>query len=321
MNFILIMTKKITNILLTGGTGMVGKNILEHKQSSKFHFHHPTRQEVDLTNYNLVYEYIKNIDVDLVINCAAHVGGIQASIDNPIDWMNINIEISKNVIMASKNLNIKNLLNFSSSCVYPKDAKNPFEESFILSGKPEPTNEGYAIAKIFSTKLCEYIVREDNSYNYKTIIPCNLYGYYDNFTLGRSHALASIIQKIHSAKKNNISDISIWGDGLARREFLFASDLADFILNAILKFNDLPYLMNVGLGKDFSINEYYQIVADIFHWKGNFIHDLSKPTGIKQKLVSIKLQEEFGWFPQNNVIEGITKTCNFYSNLLRDKKY
>ena len=189
---------------------------------------------------------------------------------------------------------------------------NPLHEEDILKGELEPTNEGYALAKIFTTRLCKYINLEDPFYEYKTIIPCNLYGRYDRFEPGRSHAIAAIIHKIHQAKITNAKTVEVWGDGLVRREFMYAGDLANIIMKGIRNFNKLPYLMNAGLGQDYTINEYYSVVAKYFKWKGKFIHNLSKPVGMKQKLVSTKLQEQFGWTPPTSLHQGIKKTCEYY---------
>ncbi len=162
-----------------------------------------------------------------------------------------NIDIGRNVILASRDAGVKKVLNLSSSCMYPRNAANPLTEDLILKGELEPTNEGYALAKIFAMRLCEYIQKEDSSFQYKTLISCNLFGRFDKFDPRHSHLIPAIIHKIHLAKVNNENTVEIWGDGNARREFMYAGDLADAIFKAITSFDMLPSLMNVGLGGDY----------------------------------------------------------------------
>ena len=220
--------------------------------------------------------------------------------------------MGRNIIMAAKENNIKNLLNLASSCMYPKDAVNPLSENLILKGELEPTNEGYAIAKIMSTRLCEYIVKEDNSKNYKTVIPCNLYGKYDKFHPKNSHMIPAVMRKIHDANLSGANEINIWGDGSARREFMYVEDLSDFIFYAITKFDKMPQNINVGLGYDYSINDYYSEIAKVLDYKGSFSHDLTKPIGMKQKLINNTKQKEFGWKHKTTLKEGLIKTYKYY---------
>ncbi|HIE16112.1 MAG TPA: NAD-dependent epimerase/dehydratase family protein, partial [Bacteroidales bacterium] len=215
------------------------------------------------------------------------------------------------IIIAAKQNNIKKLLNVTSSCMYPRNAQNPLKEEAILTGELEPTNEGYAIAKIFSQRLCSYIVSEDTSFMYKTIIPCNLYGKWDKFDENNSHMIPAVIKKVYNAKKNN-TNVEIWGSGKARREFMYASDFAEFIWYGVNNFNKMPFLMNVGLGKDYTINEYYNVISKVIGFNGKFINNTSKPEGMKQKLVDISKQIEFGWMPKYSLEEGIKETYKYF---------
>ena len=301
-------------ILLTGSTGMVGKNILAHNSAINYNFLTPSSKDLNLLNYQDVKNYITIHQPDFVIHAAGKVGGIQANIKEPVSFLIDNIDMGRNIIMAAKNNNIKNLLNLASSCMYPRNAENPLSESLILKGELEPTNEGYAIAKIMSTRLCEYIVKEDGSKNYKTVIPCNLYGKYDKFHPKNSHMIPAVISKIHNAKLSNASEISIWGDGNSRREFMYAEDLADFIFYALTNFDKMPQNINVGLGHDFSINEYYSEIAKLLDYKGEFSHDLTKPTGMKQKLIDDTKLKEFGWKSRITLTEGLSKTIDYYKS-------
>ena len=303
-------------ILLTGSNGMVGKNILDHNSAINYNFLTPSSKDLNLLNYQDVKNYITIHQPDFVIHAAGKVGGIQANIKEPVSFLVDNIDMGRNIIMAAKNNNIKNLLNLASSCMYPRNAENPLSESLILKGELEPTNEGYAIAKIMSTRLCEYIVKEDGSMNYKTVIPCNLYGKYDKFHPKNSHMIPAVISKIHNAKLSNASEISIWGDGNSRREFMYAEDLADFIFYALTNFDKMPQNINVGLGHDFSINEYYSEIAKLLDYKGEFSHDLTKPTGMKQKLIDDTKLKEFGWESGTTLTEGLSKTIGYYKSII-----
>ena len=302
--------KKI--ILLTGGSGMVGSNIIDHEYSTKYKILSPSSSDLNLLNYQNTENYIAFNKPEFVIHAAGIVGGIEANMSYPVKFLFNNMQMGLNILMASKTKKIKKFINLGSSCMYPKNVENPIPEDLILKGELEPTNEGYAIAKLASSRLCEYITREDSSYLYKTIIPCNLYGKYDNFNYDSSHMIPGVIKRIHDAKNNNSEFVDIWGDGLARREFMYAADLADFIYYAVENFNKMPQNINVGLGFDYKIIEYYKIIADIIGYRGKFNHDMSKPIGMKKKLIDIKKLNEFGWSHQTSLESGIKKTYDYF---------
>lgn len=299
-------------IFLTGGNGMVGKNILNYSEAKNFTFFHPSSKELNLQDYNAVDEFIKINKPDFVIHAAGLVGGIQANMANPVNFLMVNLDIGRNIILAAKNNNVKHFMNLASSCMYPRNAENPLAEELILQGELEPTNEGYAIAKIVSTRLCEYITKEDNSFIYKTIIPCNLYGKYDKFSPEHSHMVPAVINKIQDAVQNNKSEIDIWGDGLSRREFMYAEDLANFVFYAIANFDKMPQNLNVGLGYDYTINEYYSVIAKVLGYNGTFVHDLTKPVGMRQKLIDDTKLKQFGWKHSTSLEEGIEKTVDYF---------
>lgn len=292
---------------------MVGRNIAEYKESKKYKLLTPSSKELNLLDRTLVDNYLKKYSPDIIIHCAGMVGGIQANIANPVSFLVKNTQIGLNIIMASKEAKIKQFINMSSSCMYPREAINPLGEELILKGELEPTNEGYALAKITSTRLCEYINREDETFKYKTVIPCNLYGRYDKFDPKHSHMLPAVIKKIYDAKINNQSKIDIWGDGEVRREFMYAEDLADFIYYAIENFEVMPQNINVGLGHDYTINEYYQEIEKVIGYEGEFIHDLTKPIGMRQKLIDDTKLQAFGWKYKTSLSEGIEKTYEYYT--------
>ena len=306
-------------ILLTGSSGMVGRNIAEHSGASNFKMLLPTSSELNLLDAHCVMKYMSKNQPDMIIHCAGIVGGIQANINQPERFLVENMKMGINILTSAKACDIKKFMNLGSSCMYPRDVKNPLSEDMISKGELEPTNEGYAIAKVAITKLCDFINREDDSYLYKTVIPCNLFGKYDKFDPVNSHMIPAVMSKINHAKIKNEKSIDIWGDGLARREFMYVGDFADFIYYAIDHFNLMPQNINVGLGHDYSINEYYQKIADTVGYKGTFLHDLSKPTGMKQKLIDDTKLKEFGWKYQTTLEEGLKKTFYYYLNEINDE--
>ncbi|MEZ8785131.1 GDP-L-fucose synthase family protein [Vibrio splendidus] len=301
-------------ILLTGSNGMVGKNILAIAPRYQHEFLAPTSCELNLLDAASVCHYVEKHKPDMVIHAAGIVGGIQANMAQPVKFLVENMQMGLNILTAANDTGVAKFLNLSSSCMYPRDAINPLSENLILKGELEPTNEGYALAKVTSTRLCEYIGQENPERLYKTIIPCNLYGRFDKFDPNHSHMIPAVIRKIDEAKKNQQAEIDIWGDGEARREFMYAEDLADFIFYALDNFVDMPQNLNVGLGTDYTINEYYQAVADVVGYDGQFTHDLSKPVGMKQKLIDDAKLKEFGWGYKTSLQAGIEKTYAYYIN-------
>lgn len=301
-------------ILLTGGSGMVGSNIINHELSQNYKILSPSRLDLNLLNYKNIYDYITLNKPEIIIHAAGTVGGIEANMNYPVKFLVDNMQMGLNIIMAAKTKNVKKFINLASSCMYPKNAENPISEDLILKGNLEPTGEGYSIAKLTTTRLCEYINREDKSFLFKTVIPCNLYGKYDNFSYDSSHMIPGVIRRIHDAKNNNTKFVDIWGDGLARREFMYAADLADFIYYAVENFVNMPQNINVGLGRDYSIAEYYNMIANIVGYKGKFNHDLSKPIGMKQKLIDITKLNKFGWMYKTSLELGIRETYKYFLN-------
>lgn len=299
-------------IFITGGSGMVGRNLLEHPASAGYSILAPTSKELNLLSSEHVTAYLNQHKPDFVIHSAGIVGGIQANIANPVKFFSDNMQMALNIINGSRAAGIKNLLNLGSSCMYPRNGSNPLKEESILTGELEPTNEGYALAKISAARLCDYISRENPDLAYKTIIPCNLYGRHDKFGTHNSHMIPAVIAKINLAVKSNAPEVDIWGDGEARREFMFAEDLADFIYFSLAKFEQLPQLLNVGLGYDYTINQYYQTVASVLGFKGRFVHDITKPVGMKQKLIDTTLLHAFGWKAKTSLEDGIKSTYQYF---------
>ena len=298
--------------MISGANGMVGRNIVDYLASKHYILLTPSSKELNLLDRNSVDTYLQKNTPDYIIHCAGIVGGIQANLANPVKFLVENVQMGLNIIMGAYDAGIHKFINLSSSCMYPREAVNPLQEELILKGELEPTNEGYAIAKVTATRLCEYIAKENDEFHYKTVIPCNLYGKYDKFDPKHSHMLPAVVKKIHEAKEDNQHSVDIWGDGEARREFMYAEDLADFIYYALENFEKMPQNINVGLGHDYRINEYYEAIAEVIGYEGKFVHDLSKPIGMKQKLIDDTKLQAFGWKYKTSLKEGIEKIYEYY---------
>jgi GDP-L-fucose synthase len=306
-------------ILITGSTGMVGHNLLENEDITRHDILKPSSSELDLLNYKDIQTYLKKTKPDMIIHCAGKVGGIQANMNDMYNFFTCNVLMGINLVKAAKEHGIKKFLNLSSSCIYPRNYRNPLKEEYILQAELEPTNEGYALAKLSILKMCEYISKEYPEYQYKTFIPCNLYGRWDKFDDVNSHMIPSVIKKNYAAIISKSPEIEIWGDGMARREFMYAADIASCVAKAIENFEDVPGIMNVGLGFDYSINEYYETIKKTLNYKGSFTHNISRPVGMKQKLLDINLQTQWGWKPKVTLEEGIAKTYQFFLEHVNDK--
>ena len=299
-------------ILLTGGSGMVGRNLLDTAPGTIWA---PSSKELNLLSFSNVSHALKEFQPDLIIHAAGRVGGIAANMAAPYEFLFENLEMGKNLIAAAKELPSVKFLNFSSSCVYPRLGVNPLKEEAILTGELEPTNEGYALAKLSVMRLGEF-ASKNTSLNFKSLIPCNLYGRYDHFDPIKSHLLPSIMMKVHKAKTENQETIEIWGTGTVRREFMFATDLAQITWDCVKIFDQLPSSMNIGLGHDFSILEYYQTAARVLGFTGDYEFNTSKPEGMKQKLVDNTRMRNLGLRAKTSLEDGIKQTFDFYLSTL-----
>jgi len=299
-------------LLITGGNGMVGKNLQNHPSSQQYELLTPSSKELNLLDYQTIVNYLIYTKPDLIIHAAGKVGGIKANMADPYGFLYANMIMGFNLVQAARTVGIIKLLNLGSSCMYPKDALNPLNEEQILDGKLEPTNEGYALAKISVAKLC--IAACNERFQYKTLIPCNLYGTWDKFGATEAHLIPAIIAKIH-AIKNTDKPIEIWGSGNVRRKFMFTQDLVDFIYLALPQIENLSHFTNVGIGTDLSILEYYNTVKEVIGIDTPYFFDTSKPEGMKQKVVDITQQKKLGWSPKTSLKLGIEKTYEYYQNL------
>lgn len=295
---------------------MVGRNIQSHPSASEYIWLTPGSAVLNLLDYTAVRQYFEAQHPDVVIHAAGRVGGIQANMQEPVRFLVDNLDMGRNVMMAAAEAGITRLINFGSTCMYPKDKQSALSEEDMLTGMLEPTNEGYALAKIMVARLADYLHRENPQLHYKTLIPCNLYGPYDKFDPRWSHMIPAVIYKLHQAKQQGLDSVEIWGTGEARREFLYAGDLADAVMRALTNFESLPQLVNIGLGRDYTVNQYYEIAAKVVGYQGGFHHDLSKPTGMQRKLSDTRRATEWGWQPGHTLEQGLAKTYQYYLNQL-----
>ncbi|WP_206434968.1 GDP-L-fucose synthase [Sphingomonas sp. S-NIH.Pt1_0416] len=299
-------------VWITGANGMVGRNLCEHPQAADWDILAPSRTELNLSDRQAVRAFVNAQRPDLVIHAAGQVGGIQANIADPVGFLVNNLDMGRNVIMAASEEGVPALINLASSCMYPRGRDHALRESDMLTGELEPTNEGYALAKIISTRLCDYIARTHGDRAYRTVIPCNLYGRHDKFDPKASHLVPAIIAKVSKAVADGEDEVEIWGDGTARREFMYAADLADAIWRGAENPVALPQVMNIGLGDDHTILEYYEAVAKALGWTGRFRFDLTRPVGMQRKLSDVSRQREWGWSAPTSLQDGIAATIQFY---------
>ncbi len=304
----------MSRVLITGGGGMVGRNLAEHPAADLHEVFAPRRAELDLSDMNACLVAISEFRPDLVIHAAGRVGGILANSANQAGFLVDNLDIGRNIVLAARQSGVPRLLNLGSSCMYPRQAPNPILEESVLSGPLEPTNEGYALAKIMVTRLCDFI-SESDGLCYRTAIPCNLYGPHDKFGLEVSHMLPGIINKVHHALEADLPTVEIWGDGTARREFMYAADLAGALWHLADRLEEIPGMINLGMGSDRTVLDYYETVAEVIGWRGRFTFDLTRPVGMQQKLVDTRRQEALGWSPSTSLKDGIAMTYEYYLGL------
>jgi GDP-L-fucose synthase len=292
---------------------MLGSNLLG--KISAFQEHSTiglTRADLDLRDPKTLGQILTREKPDLLIHAAAKVGGIQANIKSPFEFLASNLIMDTNVIQSCISAGVENVLYVGSSCMYPKDYRQPLVETDILAAQLEPTNEGYAIAKIAGSKLCDY-ASESFGLNYRTIIPSNLYGPGDNFNPSSSHLLASVIRKVHEAKVTGASEIEVWGSRSARREFTYVGDLASWVVASLPNISELPSTLNLGTGEDHSIDEFYSEAMSALEYEVPLVHDTSKPEGMKAKLMdSSHARQNHAWDPKTDLLTGLKMTYRWF---------
>ena len=306
-------------ILITGGSGMLGRAISKILTNSKgtHVVYEPTRSELDLLNLESVRIYLSENKFDSIIHCAALVGGIQANIESPFEYLNTNVRIDSNLMSVAQTEKIKNFLYIASSCMYPARTSQPMKESQLLTGPPEETNEGYALAKIVGTKTVEAVGR---SLNWRTLVLSNLYGPGDKYDIPKSHLVAAIVKKVMNAKDNNVNQIEMWGTGNVRREFTFINDVAEYISEVIFNLAEIPQIMNLGSGIDYSVKEYYDLVCEAADYKGKIVSNPTRPEGMLSKLMDSSIASQNAWRPTTSIAVGIKLTTEDFVLNYQDMK-
>ena len=309
-------------IFVAGHKGMVGNaicNLILDNYSDKYKLITLSRDELDLTDQKKVKLFFTESSPDIVIIAAAKVGGIHANNTYPAEFIYQNIMIQTNLIHQSYISGVKKLLFLGSSCIYPKDSIQPIKEDFLLSGKLEPTNEPYAIAKIAGIKMCESYNRQ-YGLDYRCIMPTNLYGPGDNFHPENSHVVPALLRRFHEAKIKNQSIVKVWGSGKPMRELMHLSDMAAASL-FLLNLNREVYMthvkkmishVNAGTGDEVSIEELAYLIRDIVRYEGEIIFDSSKPDGVQRKLMDSTAIKEMGWSPSITLHEGLKETYEYF---------
>jgi GDP-L-fucose synthase len=290
-------------ILVTGSTGMVGRSLIPALSVLGVEILAPTRKELDCENRAAVEKYFVEHKPVFVYHLAAKVGGISANIDDPTGFYFSNMQINLNVLSAAQKAGVKSLIYLGSSCMYPKD-RELLKENDFLTGQLESTNEGYAFSKLAGMLHCKYM-NQQYGLNYKVLVPSNLYGEHGTFDVNKSHLIPAVIRKVHEAKVSSSKSVEIWGDGTARREFMYVGDLVSALVKAYEDYNTLPFVMNLGLGHDYSVNEHYRVAAEVIGYRGEFTHDLNRPVGMKRKLVDATKAKTWGWEARVDISEGI----------------
>jgi len=307
-------------IYVAGHHGLVGSAIIRQLKTLGYdNLITRTHSQLDLTNQSSVMNFFEEFKPEYVINAAAKVGGILANHNYPAEFIYQNIMIEANVIDASYRHDVKRLLFLGSTCIYPKDAKQPIAEDELLNGSLEPTNEPYAIAKIAGIKLCESYNRQYET-DFRSVMPTNLYGPGDNYHPENSHVIPGLIVRFHNAKKNNDKVVKVWGSGKPKREFLYVDDMAAasiYIMNLSkddYKKNTKPMMshVNIGTGKDISIKELSYLIADNVGYKGIIEFDSEKPDGAPRKLLDVDCLKSLGWSAEIDLKLGLNLTYNDY---------
>jgi GDP-L-fucose synthase len=299
--------QKDASIYIAGHRGLVGSNLkqlFEQRGYSKILA--PARSELDLLDQQAVVKFFEQQRPEYAIICAAKVGGILFNNQYQADFLYENVLLAANVIHAAHLTGVKKLLFLGSSCIYPRQATQPIREESLLTGPLEPTNEGYALAKIVGLKLCEKY-RQQYGRNFISAMPTNLYGPGDNFHPDHSHVIPGMMRRFHEAKLNNAKQVVIWGSGSPMREFLYITDLAEALFLLMERYEEAGTI-NVGTGQDVSISELAVLMKEVTGFAGEIVYDRSKPDGMMRKVLDVSRINNLGWKPRMSLRDGLKTT-------------
>lgn len=310
--------EKNAKIYVAGHTGMVGSAIVRQlKKSGYTNIICKSHDELDLTRQADVEDFFANEKPEYVFFAAAKVGGIGANIKQPSEFLMINLQIQCNILDSAFKNHVKKLLFLGSSCIYPCKAQQPIKEEYLLTGLLEPTNEGYALAKIAGLKQCQYYKRQYGA-DYISVMPCNLYGYHDNFDINHCHIVPAMIRKFHSAKTHGLDNVTIWGTGKVYREILFSDDMAEACLFVMENYSEEEFL-NIGYGQDFTVMQIAEMVKKVVGYEGKILTDSNKPEGMFRKIVDSSKINTLGWKPSTTIEDGLKLTYKWFLQNIKDK--
>jgi GDP-L-fucose synthase len=298
-------------LFISGHNGMVGSAVCRrYAREANVELVTRPRAALNLTDPQAVNDFFESERPDAVIFCAAKVGGIHANNTYPVEFMTDNLQMAVNAIQAAYRFGTKRFLFLGSTCIYPRLAPQPIEESSLLTGPLEPTNEAYALAKIAGLKLCQYY-RRQYGVLFHSAMPTNMYGPGDNYHPENSHVLPALLRRIWEAKERGDAEVCIWGTGSPKREFLYVDDLADAIVH-LMKLDNPPDWVNVGTGQDVTILELAQQIAATVGFSGKITTDPSKPDGTPRKVCDVSLLNSLGWRAQTSLSDGLKRTLDYF---------
>lgn len=304
------IVKKSSRVYVAGHAGLVGSAVVRHLKTCGYtNVITADRADLDLEIQNAVQNFFQEVRPSYVILAAARVGGIMANVTEQSEFLYSNMMIQNNVIKSAVDVGVEKLVFLGSSCIYPKHAPQPLREDFLLTGPLEPTNEGYALAKIAGLKLCE-MLNKQKGLNFISIMPTNLYGPGDNFHPTKSHVIPGLLRRFHEAKIKGDEAVTVWGTGTPRREFLYVEDLASGIVHALENYNDHETI-NIGTGQDTTIAELAQIIKEVAGYSGALRFDASKPDGTPRKVLDVSKIKALGWSPSIDLHSGLKTTYDW----------
>jgi GDP-L-fucose synthase len=299
-----------SRILVAGSNGMVGSAIVRNLQNKGYgNIIRGTRLSVDFTDQESTDTFFRLKKPEYVFLTAARCGGIFDNINYPVEYLLTNLKIQNNIIESSYRWNVKKLMFFASSCVFPKESLQPIKEEYLLTGPLEPTNESYSIAKIAGIKLCE-AYRKQYGCNFISVNPCNVYGPGDKFDPLKGHVMSSLIYKIWKAHNENQSEVICFGDGSPEREFIHVDDLADASI-FLMDIYDEPDMINIGTGVDYTIKSLAETIKEMVGYIGDLIWDTTKPNGMMKKVLDVSKLKSLGWESKIDLNGGIASVLNY----------
>ncbi|WP_180357613.1 NAD-dependent epimerase/dehydratase family protein [Streptomyces sp. NP160] len=298
---------------MTGSAGLLGSALrsVVARGGGALEVVFATRSDADLSDPRATRDLLGRTRPDVIVHGAARVGGIKANAADQTGFLLDNLAIDTSLFRAALDAGVERLVYLGSSCTYPRDHRQPLVETDLLQAPLEPTNEGYALAKLAGTRLCQFASAQ-HGVAYRALVASNLYGPGDDFSTDRAHLVAAAIAKVHAAKVAGSPTVTIWGDGTARREFTYAGDVASWILGSLPRLELLPPVLNLGAGVDHSVTEYYEVARSVVGYEGEFVYDTSMPKGMHQKLMDSSRARALGWAPATSLADGMLATYEKY---------